>query len=62
MSIKILIILAIPNFMSKIPSNIKFLRKKKGLTQQQFADSDRYKKVSWWALMKKKGPIRNTIC
>ena len=39
MSIKILIILAIPNFMSKIPSNIKFLRKKKGLTQQQFADA-----------------------
>jgi len=38
MSIKILIILAIPNFMSTIPSNIKFLRKKKGLTQQQFAD------------------------
>jgi len=38
MSIKILIILAIPNFMSNIPSNIKFLRKKKGLTQQQFAD------------------------
>src|ERR1700761_5352683 len=38
MSIKILIILAIPNFMSKISSNIKFLRKKKGLTQQQFAD------------------------
>jgi transcriptional regulator with XRE-family HTH domain len=38
MSIKILIILAIPNFMSKIPSNIKYLRKKKGLTQQQFAD------------------------
>ncbi len=39
MSIKILIILAIPNFMSNIPSNIKFLRKKKGLTQQQFADA-----------------------
>jgi transcriptional regulator with XRE-family HTH domain len=38
MSIKILIILAIPNFMSKISSNIKYLRKKKGLTQQQFAD------------------------
>src|SRR3978361_2051433 len=38
MSIKILIILAIPNFMSNISSNIKFLRKKKGLTQQQFAD------------------------
>jgi transcriptional regulator with XRE-family HTH domain len=38
MSIKILINLAIPNFMSNIPSNIKFLRKKKGLTQQQFAD------------------------
>ena len=38
MSIKILIILAIPNFMSKIPSNIKYLRKKKGLSQQQFAD------------------------
>ena len=38
MSIKILIILVIPNFMSNIPSNIKFLRKKKGLTQQQFAD------------------------
>src|SRR5450631_3922525 len=38
MSIKILIILAIPNFMSKIPANIKFLRKKKGLTQQEFAD------------------------
>ena len=38
MSIKILINLAIPNFMSNIPSNIKFLRKKKGLTQQQFAE------------------------
>jgi len=38
MSIKILIILANPNFMSNIPSNIRFLRKKKGLTQQQFAD------------------------
>ncbi|MDB4904602.1 MAG: DNA-binding transcriptional regulator, XRE-family domain [Mucilaginibacter sp.] len=38
MSIKILIILVIPNFMSNIPSNIKFLRKKKGLTQQEFAD------------------------
>src|SRR6201985_1103149 len=38
MSIKLLIFLAIPNFMSTIPSNIKFLRKKKGLTQQQFAD------------------------
>ncbi len=38
MSIKILIILANPNFMTKISSNIKFLRKKKGLTQQQFAD------------------------
>ena len=38
MSIKILIILAKTNFMSNIPSNIKFLRKKKGLTQQQFAD------------------------
>jgi len=38
MSIKLLNILAIPNFMSIISSNIKFLRKKKGLTQQQFAD------------------------
>jgi transcriptional regulator with XRE-family HTH domain len=38
MSIKLLINLAIPNFMAKISSNIKFLRKKKGLTQQQFAD------------------------
>ncbi len=38
MSIKLLIFLAFPNIMSKIPSNIKFLRKKKGLTQQQFAD------------------------
>ena len=38
MSIKILINLAIANFMAKISSNIKFLRKKKGLTQQQFAD------------------------
>lgn len=38
MSIKLLIILAIPNFMSIISSNIKFLRKKRGLTQQQFAD------------------------
>jgi transcriptional regulator with XRE-family HTH domain len=38
MSIKILIILANANFMTKISSNIKFLRKKKGLTQQQFAD------------------------
>jgi transcriptional regulator with XRE-family HTH domain len=39
MSIKLLIILAFPKIMSKIPANIKFLRKKKGLTQQQFADS-----------------------
>ena len=38
MSIKILIILVNPNFMANISSNIKFLRKKKGLTQQQFAD------------------------
>jgi transcriptional regulator with XRE-family HTH domain len=38
MSIKILTILANPNFMATISSNIKFLRKKKGLTQQQFAD------------------------
>src|SRR6202012_2946121 len=38
MSIKILIILANANFMSIISSNIKFLRKKKGLTQQSFAD------------------------
>jgi transcriptional regulator with XRE-family HTH domain len=38
MSIKILIILVKPNFMANISSNIKFLRKKKGLTQQQFAD------------------------
>ena len=38
MSIKLLINLAIPNFMSIISTNIKFLRKKKGLTQQQFAD------------------------
>jgi transcriptional regulator with XRE-family HTH domain len=38
MSIKILIILANANFMAKISSNIKFLRKKKGLTQQQFAN------------------------
>ena len=38
MSIKILTILAKTNFMSNIPSNIKFLRKKKGLTQQQFAE------------------------
>lgn len=38
MSIKLLTKLAIPNFMSIISSNIKFLRKKKGLTQQQFAD------------------------
>jgi transcriptional regulator with XRE-family HTH domain len=38
MSIKLLIILAIPNFMSVISQNIKFLRKKKGLTQQNFAD------------------------
>ncbi len=38
MSIKLLNILAIPNFMSIISSNIKFLRKRKGLTQQQFAD------------------------
>jgi transcriptional regulator with XRE-family HTH domain len=36
--IKILTILVNPNFMSNISSNIKFLRKKKGLTQQQFAD------------------------
>ena len=38
MSIKLLINLAIPNFMANISLNIKFLRKKKGLTQQQFAD------------------------
>src|ERR1700744_6058073 len=38
MSIKLLINLAIPNFMSIISSNIKFLRKKRGLTQQSFAD------------------------
>jgi transcriptional regulator with XRE-family HTH domain len=38
MSINLLTILVIPNFMSKISSNLKFLRKKKGLTQQQFAD------------------------
>jgi transcriptional regulator with XRE-family HTH domain len=38
MSIKILTILVNPNFMSIISTNIKFLRKKKGLTQQQFAD------------------------
>jgi transcriptional regulator with XRE-family HTH domain len=38
MSIKLLTKLAIPNFMSIISSNLKFLRKKKGLTQQQFAD------------------------
>lgn len=38
MSIKLLINLAIPNFMANISQNIKFLRKKKGLTQQQFAD------------------------
>src|SRR6201998_2437406 len=38
MSIKLLIILAFPNFMSIISSKIKFLRKRKGLTQQQFAD------------------------
>ena len=38
MSIKLLTILAIPNFMSKIPGNIKFLRKKKGITQQELAD------------------------
>jgi transcriptional regulator with XRE-family HTH domain len=38
MSIKILTILANANFMTKISSNIKFLRKKKDLTQQQFAD------------------------
>lgn len=38
MSIKILTILVNPNFMSIISSNIKYLRKKKGLTQQQFAD------------------------
>src|SRR3954462_9481470 len=38
MSIKLLIILANANFMSIISQNIKYLRKKKGLTQQQFAD------------------------
>jgi len=38
MSIKLLINLAIPNFMSIISTNIKFLRKKRGLTQQQLAD------------------------
>lgn len=38
MSIKLLINLANPNFMSTISQNIKFLRKKKGITQQQFAD------------------------
>ena len=38
MSIKLLINLAIPNFMSIISTNIKFLRKKRGLTQQMLAD------------------------
>jgi transcriptional regulator with XRE-family HTH domain len=38
MSIKLLINLANANFMSIISQNIKFLRKKKGITQQQFAD------------------------
>ena len=38
MSINLLTNLVIPNFMSIISTNIKFLRKKKGLTQQQFAD------------------------
>jgi transcriptional regulator with XRE-family HTH domain len=38
MSINLLTNLVNPNFMSIISSNIKFLRKKKGLTQQQFAD------------------------
>jgi len=38
MSIKLLINLAIPNFMAIISKNIKFLRKKRGLTQQEFAD------------------------
>jgi transcriptional regulator with XRE-family HTH domain len=38
MSIKILIFLVKANFMSIISQNIKFLRKKKALTQQQFAD------------------------
>src|SRR5476651_27985 len=38
MSIKILIILVNPNFMSIISQNIKFLRKQKGITQQAFAD------------------------
>lgn len=38
MSTKVLIYLVIPKIMSKISANIKYLRKKKGLTQQQFAD------------------------
>jgi transcriptional regulator with XRE-family HTH domain len=38
MSIKLLIILVYPNFMSNISINIKFFRKKNGLTQQQLAD------------------------
>lgn len=38
MSIKILINLVKANFMAIISQNIKYLRKKKGLTQQQFAD------------------------
>ena len=38
MSIKLLTFLVNTNFMTKISSNIKFLRKNKGLTQQQFAD------------------------
>lgn len=38
MSINLLTNLVKPNFMSIISTNIKFLRKKKGLTQQQFAD------------------------
>jgi transcriptional regulator with XRE-family HTH domain len=38
MSINLLTNLVIPKFMSIISTNIKFLRKKKGLTQQQFAD------------------------
>ena len=32
--------------MSNIASNLKFLRKKKGLTQQQFADSMAIKRSS----------------
>jgi DNA-binding XRE family transcriptional regulator len=59
MSIKLLINLANANFMSIISQNIKFLRKKKGITQQQFADEVGIKR-SLVGAYEEDVPIRNT--